>query len=204
MEPLTRFRSPRSRDQSFSLCPPNSAIISSFFLFSFFRRTKITRNRREGSIFHPLAGKKKFRSIITRKNDEKNRSLFRFTIFSISLKKKLINFFSTKVIEMKEESIFFSSIGIFLFKIMRRRIDLCFNLEFCKFLFDENYKNEKRIFFSLVKVFLFVKDWWEEESIYILIFTVNFEIFKNIPFFPFFTKITRMMRRIDLFPVDSF
>lgn len=59
---------------------------------------------------------------------------------------------------MKEESIFFSSIGIFLFKIMRRRIDLCFNLEFCKFLFDENYKNEKRIFFSLVKVFLFVKD----------------------------------------------
>lgn len=66
-----------------------------------------------------------------RKNDEKNRSLFRFTIFSISLKKKLINFFSTKVIEMKEESIFFSSIGIFLFKIMRRRIDLCFNLEFC-------------------------------------------------------------------------
>lgn len=58
---------------------------------------------------------------------------------------------------MKEESIFFSSIRIFLFKIMRR-IDLCFNLEFCKFLFDENYKNEKRIFFSLVKVFLFVKD----------------------------------------------
>lgn len=198
MEPLTRFRSPRSRDQPFSLYPrniyPNFARISVFFCFVFLLSKNEDYEEEHKDRFFILSSVRRNFSLFSinycEDDDEKNRcvSIYDFLYFTVNF------FFDEDYRNERRIDLFLIGKNIPLL-IMRRRIDLCFNvdilrLSFCKFS---------------VRIFLFSKDYEERLWRRIdLCLNLHCKFHKNILFSSsFFTKITRMMRRIDLFPVDG-
>lgn len=191
MEPLTRFRSPRSRDQPFSLYPrniyPNFARISVFFCFVFLLSKNEDYEEEHKDRFFILSSVRRNFSLFSinycEDDDEKNRcvSIYDFLYFTVNF------FFDEDYRNERRIDLFLIGKNIPLL-IMRRRIDLCFNvdilrLSFCKFsirifLFSKDYeerlwrridlclnfhcKFHKNILFFLLLFLRRLREWWEE------------------------------------------
>ena len=182
MEPLTRFRSPRSRDQPFSLYPrniyPNFARISVFLCFVFLLSKNEDYEEEQKDRFFILSSVRRNFSLFSinycEDDDEKNRcvSIYDFLYFTVNF------FFDEDYRNERRIDLFLIGKNIpLLAKIMRRRIDLCFNIDilrlsFCKFS---------------VRIFLFSKDYEERLWRRIdLCLNLHCKFHKNILFFFFF------------------